>query len=288
MALSPQLIFAATDIINDGTLSTSLLVCYDLDETTGTRVDQTANAYDLTANNTPGYATGKEGNAVDLEHISVSNTSGSYLSRSSAANLETTGDLSIAFWVNFETTPGLFWLVDKKSEAGLDYSMYAVFTNTNTLNFRSTNGSATSNQDDSVSWSPSTSTWYHVVVTRTSTGTLKFYVNGSQQGTDQTGYNGALSNSGSRPFHVGRYKLSGAGNIRNHDGLMDIVAVWSKVLSGTEITDIYNSGTGIPCDAEGGGGGGGTPGEEYFLIFSLSPAIPNISRKHATLSIWLS
>lgn len=271
--LLPATSFAATDIINDGTLSTSLLVCYDLDETTGTRVDQTANAYDLTANNTPGNAAGKEGNAVDLEHIAVNNTSGSYLSRSTAANLETTGDLSIATWVQFETTPGLFWLVDKKSEAGLDFSMYALFTNTNTLNFRSTNGSASSNQDDSVSWSPSTATWYHVVLTRTSAGVLKFYVDGSQTGTDQTGYNGALSKSGSRPFHIGRYKLSGAGNIRNMDGLMDVTAVWSKVLTGTEITDLYNGGTGIPCDAEPAGS---TPQDNtYFEIISLPPvALP--------------
>lgn len=42
--------------------------------------------------------------------------------------------------------------------------------------------------DKGVSWTPSADTWYHAAVTSDGSGNVKFYVNGAQQGTTQTGF----------------------------------------------------------------------------------------------------
>jgi hypothetical protein len=78
-------------------------------------------------------------------------------------------------------------------------------------------------------------TWYHAVVTVNASNLLTFYVNGSQVGSSitQTIYSSGLmigcvqDGGGSYPF----------------SGYMDDYRIYNRVLSGSEITAIYN-GTG--------------------------------------------
>lgn len=235
------------DVSTHSTLPTNLVSFWEFEEASGTRNDSTATAAHLTDVNTVASATGIQGTGADFEDANTNERL-----TVSSASLRLTGDISINLWVNFETT-GLMWLVDQKCESGKDYSTYALYYDgAGSLKCRTTNGTTTSLQDDSVSWTPSTATWYNLCWTRTSSsGDLKFYVNGSQQGTTQAGYVGALS-TGAFEFQLGLYKDQ-VSNYRAFDGIMDQVGVWSKVLTGTEITDLYNGGAGLPYLASGGG-----------------------------------
>src|SRR6185295_5156244 len=89
----------------------SLIAYYKLDESSGTRVDQTANALDLTDNGTISVVAGKINNAV-----SNNNSSLMYLSRSSNALYTATGgaNWSIGMWLNINTasagySPASYW-----------------------------------------------------------------------------------------------------------------------------------------------------------------------------------
>ncbi len=224
-------------------LTTNLLSYWKLDESSGNAADSVG-SNTLTNNNSTAYATGKINNGADLEA-----SSSNYFSIASSASLRIKGDMSFSFWVKLESLPSSgnsFWIIDKKSETGEDYSVYAVYLKNNAgayeLTYRSTNGSSASLQDDFVSWTPSTATWYHVSVTRTNAGSIIFYVNGSQQGTTQTGYNGTLSDDSDLAFYIGRYKSADG---RYFDGIVDEVGVWNRELTGAEVTSLYNGGTGI-------------------------------------------
>ena len=220
-------------------LTDNLTAYWKFDESSGNASDSVG-SNTLTNNNTATYSTGKINNGAYC--VDASNQ---YFSRSSANDLRLKDDFSISAWFYFDST-GIMWLVDKRSESGQDFSIYALyFSGSNTLALRTTNGSSSSLVDRSVAWTPSTSTWYHIVVTRkASDGSIKFYVNGSQQGSTQTGYTGSLHDNSDLPFYVGRYKDSGE-NDRDLDGRVDELGMWSRELTSTEVGELYNSGDGL-------------------------------------------
>ena len=86
----------------------------------------------------------------------------------------------------------------------------------------------------------STGTWYMLTFTYDSTAGLVCYVNGSSDGTAAA--NGALNTSssgllmkiGSDYDYTDRY----------WNGAIDEVGIWSRALTSTEITTLYNGGTG--------------------------------------------
>lgn len=174
--------------------------------------------------------------SLDLE-----SGSSQFVSRSSAANLRLKNDFTLEGWFNFESLPSSgnrMWFIDKKSEAGEDFSVYAFFIDntagTYTLVLRTTNGSSSSNIDRSVTWTPSTATWYHLAVSREDgSGNIKFYVGGSQQGATQTGYVGTLSDDSDLGFYIGRYK---SGDGRFFDGKVSLVRCWSAERTSGEIS----------------------------------------------------
>lgn len=229
-------------------LRDSLVSWWELNETGGTREDAHG-SYDLTDYNTVGYGTGKQGNCADLE---ASNSE--YFARSSdCLGLSATGDLSIGFWIKFETsgaTPQNFFSFniqngsdDKQLSADIGVA------GSNIVRFMEGNevGSITN-----ASWTPTVGTWYYISFTykyNTASTGMNFYVNGVLiasgsststyvSGTVASFTLGALTfGSGLPPY--GRYI----------DGLLDEVGVWSRVLSQAEIYQLYNGGAGIPYSA---------------------------------------
>jgi hypothetical protein len=83
----------------------------------------------------------------------------------------------------------------------------------------------------------STTDFYMLTVTHTGSE-LKGYVNGSLANTFTNTYTSATSAN----FYIGRNAL-GSGLYDLH-GFIDEVGVWSRVLNGSEISSIYNSGNG--------------------------------------------
>ncbi len=88
----------------------------------------------------------------------------------------------------------------------------------------------------------SASTWYRVLVTCTSGGTLTFYLNGKPDGGTQSVTppiaNNAITNAAAQTFRIGSQPGSTAGNF--WPGRIDDVSVWNRALSAAEVKADYD------------------------------------------------
>lgn len=107
----------------------------------------------------------------------------------------------------------------------------------------------------------STGVWYHIVFYNSATvDEIACVVNDGTPGTASTAGSAGVSD-GAESFRIGD---DGSG--RYMDGLIDQVAVWKRQLSGAEITELYNSGSGRTySETIGSGGGGGSSGPSGLL-----------------------
>jgi len=95
-------------------------------------------------------------------------------------------------------------------------------------------GNASINYDGTGTYTLSTSTWYHVVMTYDSTNGLKAYVNGNLDGSVAANGNPVnVSNATTIGYSIlyGRY----------FNGSIDSVRVYRRALTADEVTTIYNS-----------------------------------------------
>lgn len=218
---------------------------WKMEETSGTRYDETANNNDLADNNTVLYGTGKIGNAADFE-----STNSEFLSIDDNASLSITGDLTISCWVNIESKPGGFGYRFVGKWSGTPSTQYAyVFqfyddsgTEKLLFAFRNSTGSPPSNNTDGYCTPTlNTGTWYHLaVVVDVSAATITFYVNGVAQSTTYNYQNATSIVDTTAPFTVGQAESAGY-----YDGLLDELGIWSRILTSDEITALYNSGSGL-------------------------------------------
>lgn len=84
--------------------------------------------------------------------------------------------------------------------------------------------------------------WYMFTLTYDSTNGLKTYINASSDGTDTA--NGDLNTGAIVGAYLGG-DPSGTNNGRPWKSAIDEVGIWSRALSGAEITSLYNSGAGL-------------------------------------------
>ncbi len=181
----------------------------------------------LTAVNTPTYETGKFNNAIKF-----AKASNQYAWKSSYVPLSGTGNFSISLWVKFT------------SFATGDHSMVcsgAGSSNATPIFFQNDSiavskvffelGSATGRVINGTTLS--TGVWYHFVVVYNGS-TIKIYLNGSEDGS--VNYSSANLEAGS--FVVGEnvWDKSSA----PFDGVIDDLAIFSRALTATEISNLYN------------------------------------------------
>lgn len=231
-----------SDISTHSTLPTNLVSYWKLDESSGTRVDSHG-SNDLTDNNTVLSATGIINNGADFEA-----TNSEYLSITDASQsgLDITGDLSISMWMKPESWSGQdFWIgKDSISAGGRSY----IISTTDTYLLFDASSNGTSAVEKISAHGMSTGTMYHVVLTyNASAGTAYFYVNNSK-GSQMTGFPTSIYN-GNADFTIGAYGAPG----NYSDGVVDEVGIWSKELTDSEVSDLYNSGSGLPYSSGGGG-----------------------------------
>jgi len=250
--------FSATDVKNDGDLSTSLVSYWEMEEESGTRVDSHG-SNDLTDNNTVLYsASGIQNNAADFE---VDNSEYLSITDGNQTGLDVGAggaDWSISLWVKSESTDGdSFTLISKflntgnqrtfrfyvsdRSDAhadGDDINMLISQTGADAGNVTLTFDLGTGTW-----WSHDT--WYHIVFTSNGTNEHKVYVDDNLIETITTT---ATPYNSTSAWVIGGHN---EGPYDNMDGLIDEVGVWSKVLTSTEVAALYNSGSGIPYDAGG-------------------------------------
>lgn len=235
--LQASVVFAAKQFQVDtgGTLTTNLRAYYKLEDVN----DFFDNAFNLTNNNAVAFNAGKINNAADF---GASNTN-KYLSITNDLGI-TGGNISMSIWVNITTTPtggGTYFLAEQ-SDAGIDVA--------NSIFYRDNTGTPEIVWKRDRAGQPATEivsavtltegTWFNLVYTYDGTN-IEGFVDTVSKGT--TGSTGNGSNAINDIFTIGARNLTGSPSLFT-SGLVDEVGVWSKELSGTEISDLYNGGSG--------------------------------------------
>lgn len=181
--------------------------------------DKTANANNLTNHGATEY-TASLPFAASTEAVQTDSSGPQNLTASDSVSLSVTNNFTIESWVNFGTLPvsASTTLVDKSAA-------YKVMFHPS-LGLRLFTFPLDTVQ---VAWSPSTDTWYHIAVTFAS-NQVKFYVNGTQQGTTQTAGNASTADT-ANDFTIGT-QSGDEGVVR-----IDEVRLWSIVRTQSEINN---------------------------------------------------
>lgn len=226
---------------NPGT--TGLISWWSLDETSGVRYDSHGSNH-LSDNNTVDYAAGVVGNAADFEA-----TNYEYLSHASNADLSTGDiDFTLALFVNFETKNNYARILSKENVGvGKEYSLlyYADLDQIGFAVYNSASAEIATVRSSSFG-SLSLGTYYYVIAWHNAgANTINLQVN--------DGPVNSISTGGQSPANLGQPVIFGgrliAGSISTvHDGLLDEVVFYKKVLSADERTWLYNAGAGRSYD----------------------------------------
>lgn len=156
------------------------------------------------------------------------------------ASLEISDEISFFLWIK-STDTGLNYLVDANSVSVSGY--FTIYVNSGTLYctvYKNT-GSLTIRERGFTSSSTALNgSWHHVGFTyNTSSGDLLLYLDGSDDSGSytQTGTVDTL-NSSSKTFSFASRSVFSGG----YDGQMDELSFWSKALSSSEVTELYENG----------------------------------------------
>ena len=216
----------------------NLLAYYRLEDLVDS--EDSGTDYDLTNNNSVTFVAAKFNNGGQ-------GAATKSLSVGSAMGLIATSDVSYTFWVKLDTEISAnfyqFLVHYWGTNTPIHMIRYDYNAGTRRINFYS--GNYTGSYQHSITMG--TTDWYHLAMTRVgSTGAVRAYVNG----VDVGGFTDANTDT-----NAAKFELLGQGGINNVIGIMDDVAVFDRVLTATEISDIYN---GVAAAATG---------EEYQIIF---------------------
>jgi Concanavalin A-like lectin/glucanases superfamily len=188
---------------------------------------------DLTAEGGVGGATGKLGGAGSFDGV------GDYLSHADNADLST-GDVgfTIQAWVYLDTTTGGQDLVAKDSSGG--FGEYLLGVTDGEFRFQVTDSGGNTDLVQATNFgTASTGTWYLVHAWHDSVNNqIGIAVNAGTPNTKS--YTAGVADS-TRAFQLGVR----AGGSSYLEGRLDAVALWKRVLSSSERSQLYNSGAGL-------------------------------------------
>jgi Concanavalin A-like lectin/glucanases superfamily len=188
---------------------------------------------DATLSNAPGWTTGKIASATALNGSNQAATAPS-------AALNTASSFSVCAWVRLNSTAGwqTFLSQDGNAVSGF-YLEKRGDTNEFTLSMF-TNDSITTVVRSGWNFTPSTNTWYHLCGVRdVPAGQIRLYGNGTLVGT--TAYTATWNATG--PTVIGRGKYNGSA-VNFVNGNIDDVRAYNYGLAATDMTYIYNGGSG--------------------------------------------
>jgi hypothetical protein len=218
------------------TLTDGLVSWWNLDETSGTRVDSHG-SNDLADINTVGNATGKISNAAS--YVSANNE---YLVKAAPTGVNGGDrDFTLAGWIWYDAlvTKTAIKLGALNSGAG-NLTDWMLYLTSNKLTFY---GIATSSFQGITATSfgaLSTGTWYHFALWQDAGApSLNIQMN---NGTidDNTSYTTLTHQTGAVSLQLG-----GGYGASYIDGRLDEVGFWDRVLTPDERAELYNSGDGI-------------------------------------------
>jgi hypothetical protein len=239
-------IFAVIAFIStDAQLATGLVSYWKLDESSGTTVTDATGTNSGTVNGPTIGQTGKLGTAYSFDGVN------DYVSIPNSTSLNIQSNLiTLSAWVKVPTATDCQMIISKICTVGSHVNPYFQY-NLQLLRdgsyffprFWLTIGgsySFTANE----TYNLSLNVWHHIVGTYNGS-TMILYVDGVQISSlsktgNITGY--------TAPVYLG---INGALGEPNN-GLIDEVGIWSRALSSTEVSQLYNSGNGLPYSSFGG------------------------------------
>jgi hypothetical protein len=210
-------------------LTDNLVAYWTLDESSG-NADDSVGTNDLTNYNTTAYATGKINNGLDLE----SSSSNYMLSPAFSGGTSWT----YSFWFKPESLIDQVIVGQDDVDANRIFSH--IFGDTN-VTFYGWKSDGTIKHTASTAHGMATGSWYHWVCVWDSAGNMQAYKNGSPfaSGVATTGNAKATSEE----LCIGRQNSSSP--TYYSDGVVDEVGVWSRALTASEVTALYNDGDGL-------------------------------------------
>lgn len=179
---------------------------YHLQESSGQRNDSTANANNLTDNNTVASGTGKIGTGADFER-----SNSEYLSKIDNASISTTGDFTISGWLKLEqlasSAGGAMALLSKYDFTNADREYLLAIRNT-TDKFSIFYSSAGTNFTEiqsatTLSAGNVGSFLYITAITDVSAQTTTFVINGSSESGTAVSTNATSVRDGASPLVLG-------------------------------------------------------------------------------------
>lgn len=204
-------------------LSTNLVSYWKLDESSGNASDSVGSNTATNSNVT--YGTGKINNGAIFNGSSSAFT---------FATVPVTGSssFSVSFWLKAGSLvsgmSALHFGTDASNQA---FNVYLDASSKIAANFTGGGGQVTS--------TTSLSTSVFQLFTLTYDGTnVRLYVNGTLENTSSS-YTSA--NIGTTNKFIGKY----AGNTNWWNGSIDEIGMWSRALTGSEVTQLYNGGAGV-------------------------------------------
>ena len=220
------------DTIASPSLKTSLVASYNGES----NANDSFGANNGTAVGGLTYTTGKIGNAFTFNgsnsYVSLPNNSWNF-----------TGNFSISMWVKFSSSSLSQILISNFTIGGATTvsGWFIEKTDNAELRFRGYNNGSLVLNATKIAFSPSTSVYTHLVVSRSATNS-KIYINGV---LDITSTVTAAPN-----YESTNYPMIGANRYNSttyqefFNGNIDGVNIWQKELTQSEITELYNSGNG--------------------------------------------
>lgn len=215
----------------------NIVAYWKLDEISGNAVDSTGNGYALTNTNSVIYSPGKINNGADFGSANTDKM----LTIANPLGINN-NNCTFSMWVklNTEITSGeycFFRQFNTSTWTGFAL-VYQYNGGSRRLVFRKIRQNVAFYEIPAIG-TMGTSNWYHLVLTYTGGGVMTAYVNGSF--IDTISNNGNGSSAGlTNQFQLGAFESSAYAS-----AIVDEVGVWNRVLSGAEISELYNSGSGI-------------------------------------------
>lgn len=221
------------------TLKSNLISVWEMNEASGTVMTDSYGGHNGGYND---VTIGAGGNLGYSFYQNNSTNSYSYVNQNSA--LQPSASATISMWVKMnQTTSGTyynFWSSWYSSTAELQFLIRAYGTSFQAYMYQS---NLTQVGGSFGGITASSGIWMHVVLVADGS-VVRFYKDGVQSSTTYS-YNGTIKTGQSMPIYLGI--RNGAGTFSGPlNGYVDQTAIWSRALSGTEVSNLYNSGSGLP------------------------------------------
>ncbi len=162
------------------------------------------------------------------------NGTSSYINLGTPSDLNITGALSICAWVHPTNFSNYWWIVAKTVGNGGTQETYEfrIEATTGKINLLGPGTNAISTV------ALTAGAWNFVCATRDASNNVALYVNGSAAGT---GTSAAPTSLATTPTYIG----TRGDNYTYFNGYQDEIGIWSRVLTSTEVSTLYNGGAGL-------------------------------------------